>query len=125
MKNQDYHPSHKTNCGFLVTFTEVSVVEVIGAGAPANNPEEVKLCLSSMKVPMAPHSTYVSKDSTLSLCAQRFSVSVVCDYGKLNSCFSLLKVFGCGFQLACDAGPFTMRLSNHEFCNFHFRCRPG
>lgn len=82
MKNQDHHPSHKNTVVSLVTFTEVSVVEVIGAGAPAINPEEVKLCLSSMTVPMAPHSTYVSKDSTLSLCAQRFSVSVVCDYGK-------------------------------------------
>lgn len=100
MKNQDHHPSHKNTVVSLVTFTEVSVVEVIGAGAPVINPEAVKLCLSSMKVPMAPHSIYVSKDSTLSLCAQRFSVSVFCDYGKLNSCFSLPKVFGCGFQLA-------------------------
>ncbi len=45
MKNQDHHPSHKNTVVSLVTFTEVSVVEVIGAGAPAINPEEVKLCL--------------------------------------------------------------------------------
>ncbi len=104
MKNQDHHPSHKNTVVSLVSFTEGSVVEVIGAGAPVINPEEVKLCLISMKVPMAPHSIYVSKDSTLTLCAQRFSVSVICDYGKLNSCFSLLKVFGCGFQLETPVG---------------------
>ncbi len=70
MKNQDHHPSHKNTVVSLVTFTEVSVVEVIGAGAPAINPEEVKLCLSSMKVPMALHSTYVSQDSTQFMCTK-------------------------------------------------------
>ncbi len=72
MKNQDHHPSHKNTVVSLVTFTEVSVVEVIGAGAPAINPEEVKLCLvqqryqwphSQFMCPKIPHSVYEHKDS--------------------------------------------------------------
>jgi hypothetical protein len=67
VKNQDHHPSHKNTVVSLVSFTEGSVVEVIGAGAPVINPEEVKLCLISS-----------TTGPTLNSCVQRFHTHFMC-----------------------------------------------